>query len=192
MWHSEAQGRISPLASKQGADDQVSNFPLLAEQGVLHVGQATGHVQPGPYPVVHQASDRPARLGTRQPQLLTARRGTWAGQEWGRDKDQEVQAESPWMSDLRARCVSRLPDPSSPGNSGFLPPGALLSPCPLCGLPAAPPQCYLPLLGGQGSDYAHCSPGLPALHHGSPHLLRHLHHRCRQVFGWGFQSSWGE
>lgn len=55
-----------------------------------------------------------------------------------------------------------------------------------------PVRCCTPPQGVQGSVTMSLSPGLPTLHHSGPHLLCHLHHSCRQILRWGFQSSRGE
>jgi hypothetical protein len=54
--------------------------------------------------------------------------------------------------------------------------------------PQALPHC------GRSKQCGHppLSSGLPALCHRCPHLLRHLHHCCRQILRWGLQSSWSE
>lgn len=50
--------------------------------------------------------------------------------------------------------------------------------------------CLCPISGGQKCGHAPLSSGLPTLCHRCPHILRHLHHRCCQIFRWGLQSSW--
>lgn len=142
MWHSEAQGQFSPLESKQGADEQVSNFPFLAEQGDLHVGQAAGQVQP----VVHGAVDGQLDRGQGSLSCSKPAGAPRQGQEWGWDEDQGVQTESPRMPDLQGQLCFQAAGPIIPW------PTVGSSPIPATWCPSEPlspawaPSCPSPVL----------------------------------------------
>lgn len=115
MWHSEAQGQISPLESQQETSDQVSHI-FLNKQGDVLVGPATGQTAGWLTSCCPLGRAWPAGPGTGQPRCWKPPGAPGQGQEWGEGRTRECkvgpgQGGAPGVPDLQG--------PLSPGNSGF-------------------------------------------------------------------------